>query len=441
MTTATVILPFREMVDGKLTIRFHDGQKRAWQSTKRFVAMLAGTKGGKTCFSPIWLEREIRTCGPGDYMVATSTFDVFRLALLPLFREHFEYDLGIARYWSGSKTFELAEELRPGAFWAKQADDKMWGRIILRSADAEAGLESAEFKAAVLDEADHPNFRRTAWEAIQRRLSRTQGRVLFISTVYQWDWLKTDIYDAWKDGDPDMDIIQFDSIENPTFPKAEYERAKRVMPVWKFNMFYRGMFERPAGIIYDQFDEDTCKIKRFNLDPSWPRYVGHDFGPNNMVAVWHAQNPATGHFFLYRTYHAGGMSGFDHAQKFMELSKAENILKRVGGSSTEDGWRGEFTAAGWPIQKPKESEVWVGINRVNGMHKDNRIFVFDDCHDYLREKITYSRELDKDYQPIENTIENKSAFHQMGAERYIMLDFKPEMAEPMVAKIRSYRRG
>ena len=165
MTTSPAIAkvpPFREILDdGTLKIRLHSGQDRAWASPRRFVAMLAGTKGGKTCFAPVWLEREIRSCGSGDYMVATSTYDVFRLALLPLFREHFEYDLGIARYWSGSKTFELAEDLRPGAFWAKQADDKMWGRIILRSADAEAGLESAEFKAAVIDEADHPNFRRT----------------------------------------------------------------------------------------------------------------------------------------------------------------------------------------------------------------------------------------------------------------------------------------
>ena len=173
---------FREMIDGKLTIRFHHGQTKAWDSTRRLVAMLAGTKGGKTCFSPVWLEREIQACGPGDYMAATSTYDLFKLALLPAFREHFEYDQGIARYWSGERMFEIAEGLRPGAFWAKRADDRMWGRIILRSADAEAALESADFKAAVIDEADHPNFRRTAWEAIQRRLARTQGRALFLST-------------------------------------------------------------------------------------------------------------------------------------------------------------------------------------------------------------------------------------------------------------------
>ena len=134
------------------------------------------------------------------------------------------------------------------------------------------------------------------------------------------------------------------------------------------------------------------------------------------------------------------MSGFDHAQKFKELSEGENIIKRVGGSPTEDGWRGEFTAAGWPIKKPKEKEVWVGINRVNGMHKDNRIFVFDDCHEYLREKLTYSRELDQNYEPIENTIKDKAANHHMDAERYILSDFKPESADSgNVGIIKSYK--
>ena len=153
--------------------------------------------------------------------------------------------------------------------------------------------------------------------------------------------------------------------------------------------------------------------------------MGHDFGPDNMVAVWYAHDPTTGYLYVYRTYHGGGLSGYDHAQKFKELSEGENILKRVGGSPTEDGWRGEFTAAGWPIQKPREREVWVGINRVNGLHQQNKIFVFDDLHEYLKEKLSYSRKLDGDYQPIEE-IADKSKFHHMDAERYVLLDFAPE---------------
>jgi hypothetical protein len=54
----------------------------------RFVVG-AGTQGGKTCFEPDWLRREIIRCGPGDYLVITATFPL-ELKLLPEFRYVFE---------------------------------------------------------------------------------------------------------------------------------------------------------------------------------------------------------------------------------------------------------------------------------------------------------------------------------------------------------------
>ena len=152
------------------------------------------------------------------------------------------------------------------------------------------------------------------------------------TTPYEWGWFKTELYDRWIDGDPDIDIIQVASIENPVFSREEYERQQRIMPTWKFLMFYTGEFSKPAGLIYDAFDEQICRIPRFNLPKSWPRYVGHDFGPNNTAAVWYAQDPGTGFLYVYRDYLAGGLSAFDHAQKFKELSVGETIVKRVGGA-------------------------------------------------------------------------------------------------------------
>jgi hypothetical protein len=203
-----------------------------------------------------------------------------------------------------------------------------------------------------------------------------------------------------------------DSIVNPAFPQAEYERAKTTLPAWKFNLFYRGRFDKPAGLIYDSFDEHVCKIPRFNLNKDWPRYVGHDFGPNNTAAVWYAQDPGTGFLYLYRTYRSGGLSAFDHAAEFKKMSKDENIIRRVGGARHEEGWRESFLNAGWPILKPREHEVEVGINRVYGWHKSNKLFVFEDMKDYLDEKMSYSRELDDRYEATER-IHNKSAFHLM----------------------------
>src|SRR5690606_30690163 len=137
-------------------LHFHDGQMRAWTSTRRIVAMIAGSQGGKTSFGPWWLAREVETCGPGDYLAVTATFDLFKLKMLPETRTVFEDILGIARYWAGDQILELCEHVWDddlgawvplrGQFRAKRSDDPMWGRIILRSAVAKGGLESATAK-------------------------------------------------------------------------------------------------------------------------------------------------------------------------------------------------------------------------------------------------------------------------------------------------------
>jgi len=126
-------------------------------------------------------------------------------------------------------------------------------RVIFGSATNPESIESATAKAAWLDEAGQKQFRREAWEAIQRRLSIHQGRALFTTTLYGLGWLKTEIYDKWVAGAKDTEVIQFESTINPAFPKEEYERARSVMPRWKFNLFYKGEYDKPAGLIYDAF--------------------------------------------------------------------------------------------------------------------------------------------------------------------------------------------
>ena len=426
MTTTEQIKPFREIENGRMKrVNLHLGQTKAWDSTARCVVLLWGPQSGKTCFGPHWLVREIEKLGGGDYLGVTSTYDLFKLKMLPELRLVFEELMGVGRYWAGSRVIELAEDLIRGKFWATHQDDKMWGRIILRSADAKAGLESATAKAAWLDEAGQPEFSRDAWDATLRRLSLAQGRGLITTTVYGWGWLKNELYDVWKAGDPNVEVIQLDSRVNPAFPLAEYDFQHNRMPSWKFDLFYRGLYSKPAGLIYDAFDDATCKIKRFPIPAHWLRYVGHDFGGVNTAAMFYAEDPATGFFYAYRSYHAGGMSVVEHANKLKEMSSGETIIKRVGGAPHEDGWREAFRHVGWPILKPKVRLVTVGIDRVYAMHKMNKLFVFDDLLDYLDEKVSYSRELDDNFQPTEE-IKDKEKFHLMDAERYILSEFWSE---------------
>ncbi len=404
---------------GRMRLHPHAGQRQAWRSDRRFVCVLAGTQGGKTSFGPHWLYREIQRRGPGDYMVVTPTFPLLEMKALPEFKRLFQDWLQLGTYVSnpvrkftfssfgGSRTFGASREPHPltQVFFGYAADPE--------------SLESATAKAAWLDEAGQKKFKLGSWQAILRRLSLAQGRVLITTTPYNLGWLKTEIWDAWRRGDPDIDVVRFESVLNPQFPRAEFERARRTLPGWKFDLFYRALFTRPAGLIYDSFDEAQHLVPRFTLPPRWPRYLGLDFGGVNTAGMFYAQNPDTGDVYAYREYLAGGRTAEEHARHL--LAGEAGVPQCVGGSKSEGQWRREFQRGGLPVRAPAIGDVEVGIDRVYAFHRGQpaQLYVFDDLAQYLEQKRTYSRELDQFDQPTE-TIEDKETYHLLDAERYIL---------------------
>jgi len=402
--------------EGNVRVHFHPGQERAWDSKARFVFVFAGTQGGKTSFSPWWLNREIdRTAvptGENDYLAATASYDLFKLKFLPEMRKVFEDYLHRGRFWSGSKVIELCDD--DGRFWAHSADDRMYGRIILRSAQAEGSLESATAKAAVLDECGQDEFRVEHWEAVQRRLSLNQGRVLGATTLYNRGWVKSQVYDPWRAGSKDIEVVSFPSFENPAFPREEYDRMAALLPRWKLNMFYRGEFDIPEGLIYQPFDTETDVCDDFEVPPEWPRWGGTDFGGVNQAGVCFAERP-DGHLFLIAEYLQGQRTAKAHAD---EMAKWR-CRRWWGGAASEDQWRREFGACGLPILQPVTGDVEVGIDIVYSVMAEKHLTVFRSCKRWLDEVGVYSRKLDKAGQPTE-VIAEKETFHLLDATRYCL---------------------
>ncbi len=404
--------PFMEEIPATKTIKvsFSPPQWATWRSTRRFILMLGGSQGGKTCFGPWWLLREIRNRGPGDYLAVTATFPLLDLKMLPEFLGVFrdQYHLGI---WQESKKLFHFHDGKT--------------RVIFASAANPESIESATALGVWIDEGGQDQFPRQTWEAVIRRVRLNKARVLITTTPYNLGWVKQELYDRWVKGDEDYDVIQFDSVDNPAFSREEYELARKTLPPWKFDMMHRGMFTRPAGLIYDKWDDTICRIPRFDINPTWPRYVGHDFGPTNMAAIWLANDPATAFFYAYREYHAAGEGAAGHAQQWKADSVGEPIRKRVGGAPSEDDWRLSFAQAGWPIGKPLHRDVEMGIDRVYAMTTENRLFIFDDMPETLHEIMSYSRKLDENNQ-VTRLIDDKQKFHIMDALRYIVSDFPTE---------------
>lgn len=399
-----------EIVDDCLRLHLHPGQSAVWESQRRFIFMLAGTQSGKTSFGPHWLRREIETRGPGDYIAATSTYDLFKLKMLPAIRELFEHQLGIGRYWGGDKVVELKD---PDTDKYPSDDGKPpWARIILRSANAPGGLESATAKGAWLDECGQDDFTLDAWQAVIRRLSLAQGRVLGTTTPYNLGWLKTQIFDRWLNGDDSIDVIQFASINNPQFPREEFERARATMPAWKFRMFYEGQFDRPPGLIFDVFDRARHVIPPFVIPYYWPRTIGLDFGGVHTSAVFLARRE-DGVYVLYREYLEGGKTAAGHVAALRETGEPQ----AYGGAGSEQQWRDEFSAAGLHVYRPPISDVEVGIDRVYELFVTNRLLIFDTCAGVIDQLGRYSRPVDDEGNAMPGIV-NKEDYHYLDALRY-----------------------
>lgn len=416
-----------KLPDGSIRFSPHIGQWRAWTSERRFIAVISGTQGGKTSFGPHWLLREIARRGAGDYMVVTPSFSLLEKKCLPEFLRLFQRWLGLGEYKAQKRAFVFSKEgcLKTFGTYDENNPTIVWFGY---AADPES-LESTTAKAAWLDEAGQKKFKLPSWEAILRRLSLAQGRVLITTTPYDLGWLKQKIFDAWKAGAPDIDVIRFDSTENPVFPQEEFERARRDLPDWKFNLFYRGIFTRPAGLIYSSFKDTLFTgmgkdgkatghlVKRFEIPKTWKRYLGLDFGGVNTAAVLLAEHPKSKRLYLYRVYHAGDRSAKDHTKA---LLRAEDRLPQAcGGSHSEGQWRMEFKQAGLNVLEPPIKDVEVGIDRVYAAFANDMLFIFDDLDGMREEIMTYSRELDDFGEPTEK-IEDKATFHRLDALRYII---------------------
>lgn len=376
-----------------IEVKLHPGQAKIWQSERRYLALCAGTGGGKTIFGVWYLARMIDERPGGTFLAISPIYRMLETSLLPTF-------------------FKIFNVIVPGAEYNKV--EHTWksprGTIYFGSADDPSKLEGILADGVWLDEAGQMPIE--MWEVAQRRVAFKQGKILLTSTPYKLNWFKSEIYDRWKAGDPDIEVSQYASIVNPYYPREEYERMERTLPRWKFALFCKGEFERPAGLIYDSFNEATCKLNRFPIPKEWPRYVGHDFGGSSPAAMFYAQDPATGYFYAYQEYLPGGRSVSEHVEEFKKITGGVNVIKRAGGSHQEEEIRQGYTAHGWPIQEPKIHSVEEGIARVYALHSLNKLFVFSDLANYLDEKLSYSRKLDDNYKPTDE-IENKGRYHLM----------------------------
>lgn len=221
------------------------------------------------------------------------------------------------------------------------------------------------------------------------------------------------------------EVFQASSLENPELPE-DYKARLGEFEGTYYQRYVLGRWAGMEGLVYSAFDEKTCLIPRFEIPKRWLIHTGHDFGLANPAALFYAQDTDTGNFYLFAEYLPGAGYGiYDHVKEFKRITDGYNVVKRAGGSHQEDEIRQGYTAQGWPISEPKYSgDRKYQIRKVQGQHRLNKILVFNDLREYLREKLSFA--YPKLGDQLGDEPEDEKRFHLMAAERYILSDFTPE---------------
>lgn len=391
----------------KIQIRLHPGQSKAWKSEARFVAMIAGTGGGKSWYGPIWLYREIQKYPKDGFLVISPTYPMFQRIVLPRTREFLGAVTG-GEYRAGERIYYLPTG----------------GKVFFGSADNPFSLEGVHVRAVWMDEAGQ--MKREAWDVALRRVGFYKGRVLITTTPYNLGWLKTEVFDRWKAGDRDYEVVQFPSILNPAYPKEEFERAKATSPDWKFRMFYLGQFARPEGLVYQDFDPGKHVVKPFEIPASWRRVIGVDFGYNNpTAAVWLAISP-DGVVYAYREYYQRNKLPEESGKEIKQLSK-EDRIELVACDPSEPAAIERYRRLGLPARAGYNA-VKEGIEAVIALMKSNRFFVFRGLVNLLDEIENY-RWAEKQEQLKDEPV--KEYDHAVDALRYAIMAIRPKARKPV----------
>lgn len=378
-------------------VELHDYQAKAFESKARFIGLIAGTGGGKTFFGPIWLLREVRNHPTDSFFVIAPTFPLFNRTTLPEFRRRFDYEPGIKGEYKEQK-----REYRLGS----------GGIVYFGSADRPDSLEGGQVRAAWVDEAGQ--IKLASWQAIQRRLGVKMGRCLLTTTPYSLNWLKTEFFDRWKKGDPDYDVVQFSSIDNPYYPQAEYQRASRTLDRRIFEMRYMGLFRKMAGLVYAEFTNENVKEPK---DVKFKRVIaGVDWGfyPDPAAIILHGEDNQ-GRIWVFFEYY--------HLRKTPDelVKDAVAIQKRY---KVETFWCGQdepgniqlFRNKGLDARANEVKSVNEGIGAMTSLIKNEAFFVSKRCPNWLDEVETYHIPEGKD--------KPEGPCHALDASRYAIVNMK-----------------
>jgi PBSX family phage terminase large subunit len=384
-------------------IQLFQQQDLAIFSPQRFKAYVGGLQSGKTISGAIWSRIQFDKYPNDSGLISAPTYKILEQSTLPKF-------------------FEINPDLRK--YYKKQAgiiEVPNRGIIYIRSTENPNVIEGMTLRWIWADEAGQMKVE--AWINFQGRISILKGSLFCTTTPYSLNWLYTDFYKQWKDGNKDYIVVQCRSCENPYFPKEEYERVKATMDGRVFRRRYDGIFEKMEGLVYEDFNINHI------IEPKVISFkeviAGIDWGYTNQAAIAVIGIDNDNCFYIIDEYYQSGKTTAEIIERLKYFTNQYKIRFYYPDSAEPDRLEEMRRAGLHPREVIKGSKsIQQGIDSVREIIRQNRFKVFNTCKYTLDELSLYHYPESKE-EATEKEEPLKENDHLMDAIRYAIHTYQP----------------
>lgn len=361
------------------------GKVVGFETTTHEIITYLGLKthnSGKSFYGAFWLGLRAIKYPDKNHLLLFPTYKLGQQSTLPKFFELWPHFTETYRKQDG--VIELPEG----------------GKIFIRSAERPYSLEGMTVKSAWLDEAGQ--MQRLVWVVVQARLAIEHGEAVLTSTPYSSNWFDHEFYRLAEGGNKDYFCVQYSSADSPYFPPEEQERMRKILTEEEYDMRYRGLFRKYAGLVYRDFDRNTHVISEdkfweMRKTGDWRLFRSIDWGYNDpFAAIWVAVDKDK-NFYIYAEHYQAMKPTDYHVETINRMSEGEKYEFTIGDSANpqmlEDFRRKGFSIVGSMKGNMANAEQ-SGISLVRDhlrlqSNGKPRLFVIDTCVNTIDEFESY----------------------------------------------------
>ncbi len=187
--------------------------------------------------------------------------------------------------------------------------------------------------------------------------------------------------------------------DNPFLNKKEIKLLTSTMSERELSTRRYGEFASDFGRVYTEFDENVHVIKPFDVPYDWQDVLSIDPGLKNPLSCHFYAVDYDGNVYVVAEHYESGLDVYEHSKKIKEICKKINWRTDFNGkiNALIDSAANQKTLAysksvaelfyenGINVNTNVNKDLFSGINRVKSFFKSNKIFIFENCVNLIRE--------------------------------------------------------